>query len=41
MVKPPGTQPTPRLTKAQKANKKRMATVAAVFTRALWVRTPR
>src|SRR6202049_1840419 len=33
MVKPPGAQPTPRLTKGQKANKKRMATVAAVFTR--------
>ena len=32
--------PTPRLTKGQKANKKRMATVAAVFTRAPWVRTP-
>ena len=29
-----------RLTKGQKANKKRMATVAAVFTRAPWVRTP-
>jgi hypothetical protein len=40
MVKPPGAQPTPRLTKGQKANKKRMATVAAVFTRAPWVRTP-
>jgi hypothetical protein len=40
MVKPPGTQPTPRLTKGQKANKKRMATVAAVFTRTPWVRTP-
>ena len=40
MVKPPGTQPTPRLTKGQKASKKRMATVAAVFTRAPWVRTP-
>ena len=40
MVKPPGTQPTPRLSKGQKANKKRMATVAAVFTRAPWVRTP-
>ena len=40
MVKPPGTQPTSRLTKGQKANKKRMATVAAVFTRAPWVRTP-
>ena len=40
MVKPPGAQPTPRLTKGQKANKKRMATVATVFTRAPWVRTP-
>src|ERR1700694_2956990 len=30
----------PRLSKGQKANKKRMATVAAVFTRAPWVRTP-
>src|SRR5579863_1229440 len=27
-------------TKGQKANKKRMATVATVFTRAPWVRTP-
>lgn len=40
MVKPGGAQPTHRLTKGQKANKKRMATVATVFTRALWVRTP-
>jgi len=40
MVKPSGTQPTHRLTKGQKANKKRMATVATVFTRAPWVRTP-
>ena len=40
MVKPPGAQPARRLTKGQKANKKRMATVAAVFTRAPWVRTP-
>src|SRR5260370_1233825 len=40
MVKPPGAQPTPRLTKGQKANKKRMATVAAVFTRTSWMRTP-
>ena len=40
MVKPPGTQPTSRLAKGQKANKKRMATVATVFTRAPWVRTP-
>ena len=40
MVKPGGAQPSLRLTKGQKANKKRMATVAAVFTRAPWVRTP-
>src|ERR1022692_1658494 len=40
MVKPCGAQPRARLTKGQKANKKRMATVAAVFTRAPWVRTP-
>jgi len=40
MVKPGGAQPTSRLTKGQKANKKRMATVATVFTRAPWVRTP-
>jgi len=40
MVKPGGAQPTVRLTKGQKANKKRMATVASVFTRAPWVRTP-
>jgi hypothetical protein len=40
MVKPEGAQSTLRLTKGQKANKKRMATVAAVFTRAPWVRTP-
>jgi hypothetical protein len=40
MVKPSGAQPIARLTKGQKANKKRMATVAAVFTRAPWVRTP-
>jgi hypothetical protein len=40
MVKPAGAQPVLRLTKGQKANKKRMATVAVVFTRAPWVRTP-
>jgi len=40
MVKPDGAQPAVRLTKGQKANRKRMATVAAVFTRAPWVRTP-
>jgi hypothetical protein len=36
----PVARPALRLTKGQKANKKRMATVAAVFTRAPWVRTP-
>lgn len=40
MVKPVGAQTTVRLTKGQKANRKRMATVATVFTRAPWVRTP-
>lgn len=40
MVKPGGAPPTHRLTKGQKVNKKRMATVATVFTRAPWVRTP-
>lgn len=40
MVKPGGAQPTVRLTKGQKTNRKRMATVAVVFTRAPWVRTP-
>lgn len=40
MIKPGGAQPAHRLTKGQKANKKRMATVATVFTRAPWARTP-
>jgi len=40
MVKPCTDLPRPRLTKGQKANKKRMATVATVFTRPPWVRTP-
>ena len=40
MVKPPGDQPTPRLTKESERPMKRMATVAAVFTRTPWVRTP-
>ena len=40
MVKPGGAQSTLRLTKGQKANRKRMATVATVFTRPPWVRTP-
>jgi hypothetical protein len=41
MVKPFAVQPQVRLTKGQKANRKRMATVATVFTRAPWVRTPK
>jgi len=40
MIKPGGAQRTARLTKGQKANRKRMATVAAVFSRAPWVRSP-
>lgn len=40
VVKPVFPQPALRLTKGQKTNKKRMATVATVFTRAPWVRTP-
>jgi hypothetical protein len=40
MVKPGRAKRTPRLSKGQKANRKRMATVAAVFTRAPRVRTP-
>ena len=40
MVKPEGARPTARLTKGQKVNRKRMATVAAVFTKNPWVRTP-
>ena len=40
MVKPCANLPRLRLTKGQKANKKRMATVATVFTRTPWVRTP-
>jgi hypothetical protein len=40
MVKPDGARPTVRLTKGQKVNRKRMATVAAVFTKNPWVRTP-
>jgi hypothetical protein len=40
MAKPVSAQPKLRRTKGQKANKKRMATVATVFTRAPWVRTP-
>ena len=40
MVKPSGAEPVPRLSKGQKLNRKRMATVATVFTRQPWVRTP-
>jgi hypothetical protein len=40
VVKPVSPQPALRLTKGQKTNKKRMATVATVFTRVPWVRTP-
>src|ERR1017187_5197615 len=40
MVKPCAALPRPRLTKGQKANKKRMATVATVFARAPWPRAP-
>jgi hypothetical protein len=40
MVKPGNPQRSVRVTKGQKANRKKMATVAAVFTRAPWVRTP-
>lgn len=40
LIKPVAAQPQVRLTKGQKANRKRMATVATVFTRAPWVRTP-
>jgi hypothetical protein len=40
MVKPEGAQRTVRPGKGQKANRKRMATVATVFSRAPWVRTP-
>ena len=40
MFKPGGARPTVRRTKGQKANRKKMATVAAVFTKNPWVRTP-
>jgi len=40
MIKPQGAPPRVRLTKGQKSNRKKMATVAAVFTRAPLVRTP-
>jgi hypothetical protein len=40
MVKPGRAHRSVRLAKGQKANRKKMATVAAVFTKAPWVRTP-
>jgi len=40
MIKPDGAQRRVRLTKGQKPNRKKMATVATVFTRAPWIRTP-
>ena len=40
MVKPDHTVRPVRLTKGQKTNRKKMATVAAVFSRQPWVRTP-
>ena len=39
MIKPKGEPRAVRRTKGQKANRKKMATVATVFTRAPWVRT--
>jgi hypothetical protein len=40
MIQPDGGRRAVRRTKGQKANRKKMATVAAVFTRAAWIRTP-
>lgn len=40
MVQPENSQRRVRLAKGQKANRKKMATVAAVFTRQPWIRTP-
>jgi hypothetical protein len=40
MVKKDRTQKPVRRTKGQKANRKRMATVATVFSRVPWIRTP-
>ena len=40
IVKQEGAQRVVRAGKGQKANRKRMATVATVFTRTRWVRTP-
>lgn len=41
IVKPPRNERSVRRTKGQKANRKKMATVAAVFTRQPWIRTPK
>ncbi|MCC6363435.1 MAG: hypothetical protein IT165_07900, partial [Bryobacterales bacterium] len=40
MVKKDRTQKPVRRTKGQKANRKRMSTVATVFSRTPWIRTP-
>jgi hypothetical protein len=40
IVKAPRNERSVRRTKGQKANRKKMATVAAVFTRQPWIRTP-
>jgi hypothetical protein len=40
IVKPPRNERSVRRTKGQKANRKKMATVAAVCTRQPWMRTP-
>jgi hypothetical protein len=40
IVRPGSVQRIARRTKGQKANRKKMATVAAVFARSPWVRTP-
>jgi hypothetical protein len=40
IVKPPRNERSVRRTIGQKANRKKMATVAAVFTRQPWIRTP-
>jgi hypothetical protein len=40
MVKPEPNPPPVRIAKEQKTNKKKMATVAAVFTQAPFIRTP-
>jgi hypothetical protein len=40
IVQPPRHERSMRRTKGQKANRKKMATVAAVFTRQPWMRTP-